>query len=559
MKILHISDLHCNNKYKSIIDNINISNMDIDVIVCCGDILNRGQNIEQEDCSVLIALKSKLQNITSNIFICPGNHDICLDQEDSLGNFSEISQEYFSSTDDFSAKSTYVHTVKGYNFIITNSSFHKNHEYGMLDYETIKKELDTVEKSNENILVFHHSLFSCDENDGSSLRDMPSLLRLVNEYNIKTILHGHTHSYNFTTLDGKCAVIGVGPFLEPSENVNSQYNIIELYGGKIFTLDHYIYQKESNYFHRIEATCSSNFTHFETDSLTQMIEQVQKVFSEKNHLNNCIFSIKNTFKALEADLEQNFAPILQEAKDWQAPACPNSLWFNHGEKIDKFFDTFGTEIQKKSTTSRSIMSLVDMNDLIDKKDYIPSFSIIQAGFTAATSTTLNINLYMRAVEVCKFLPINICEIYLIISKLKELYIQYIEHVSINIISFRAQSIPDYDCFKKSDLDRLGEAELTSLLYKKNITKIIKILKAKSNTKESITRLIGVKNLYEAYKAYTGNSTNKDFEALIESLHTLEKYQQRHTLEEEISKQRKCVKEAFQAVINIFENLPEEVK
>ena len=166
---------------------------------------------------------------------------------------------------------------------------------------------------------------------------------------------------------------------------------------------------------------------------------------------------------------------------------------------------------------------------------------------------------MRAVEVCKFLPINICEIYLIITKLKELYIQYIEHISINIISFRAQSIPDYDCFKKSDLDRLGEAKLTSLLYKNNITEIIKILKANSNTKESITRLIGVKNLYEAYKAFTGNPTNKDFEALIESLHTLEKYQQRHTLEEEISKQRKCVKEAFQAVINIFRNLQEEDK
>jgi hypothetical protein len=123
----------------------------------------------------------------------------------------------------------------------------------------------------------------------------------------------------------------------------------------------------------------------------------------------------------------------------------------HGDGIQYLID----ELVRKSTGNRAIMSLIDMKDLIaSADDPRPSFMIFQAGFESGNKNVIYITLYYRALEVSRFLPINLAEAGLVLKRIRG-EIPEIRVFHILIHAFRAYQNPDFNCLVRSDLDVAG--------------------------------------------------------------------------------------------------------
>lgn len=110
------------------------------------------------------------------------------------------------------------------------------------------------------------------------------------------------------------------------------------------------------------------------------------------------------------------------AKEWQDITKPDHLHINHGEFIHKYGDAYefiSQELIKKRDSNRAVISMINMKNIIDSGDEpIPSFMLLQFGFSNDNFTKLFVTAYFRALEVSRFLPINLAEIAMFIKKLK---------------------------------------------------------------------------------------------------------------------------------------------
>ena len=176
-------------------------------------------------------------------------------------------------------------------------------------------------------------------------------------------------------------------------------------------------------------------------------------------------------------------PILDVKKDalaFQQPKCPNNLQMNHGEYINKNGNGIQNvikELKAKHTSNRAIISLINQNDIVGSGDNpIPSFMILQ--FSIENSNELYVTTYFRALEVSKFLRINIEEIRMIIQQIQEEIID-ITKVNLNIIAFRAYIKKDINPLKRAKLDLLSQIKILGLLRKhKDKKELLSLLEEK---------------------------------------------------------------------------------
>lgn len=173
IKILMLSDFHISNTdinideaihiidkaYESVSAELNINEI---IILICGDIIDKG-------CSELFNKAGQIFDYTRNKFadlnvkfrFVPGNHDIC---NGSLKDFDNFTHKYSDFNTDYSNTSAYREQIEDVNFIYASSVQKGNIHFGQLEYEKIKA---CIDKSHCNILVFHHSLFSEDEQENN--------------------------------------------------------------------------------------------------------------------------------------------------------------------------------------------------------------------------------------------------------------------------------------------------------------------------------------------------------------------------------------------------------
>ncbi|KKI86325.1 hypothetical protein [Shouchella clausii] len=192
--------------------------------------------------------------------------------------------------------------------------------------------------------------------------------------------------------------------------------------------------------------------------------------------------------------------VAKEAEDWQNPQQPKHLHINHGKYItEKGVDYIIEELKRKSQSNRAVMSLINQGDIIDSGDNpIPSFMVLQFSIEG---TELYITAYFRALEVSKFLRINIEEIRLIA---KEIYDQIIglTEVKLNVFAFRAYIKENQSSLKRQEIDLLKERHILRLMQD-NPEKLIVLLKDK---KEAST-VIENKSLHHIYEILTDSDVN----------------------------------------------------
>jgi ribonuclease BN (tRNA processing enzyme) len=175
------------------------------------------------------------------------------------------------------------------------------------------------------------------------------------------------------------------------------------------------------------------------------------------------FSVKVCFSANLLKASQ-LLDVVKLAEDFQDVNKPEYLYINHGHYITaKGLPHVVEELKNKHVGNRAIISLINQNDIIGSgDDPIPSFMILQFSLE---SDELYITTYFRALEVSKFLRINLEEIRLI-GKTVLGSIRKFKTVKLNIFSFRAYINENINPLVRPKIELKDDIEILKLMEKR---------------------------------------------------------------------------------------------
>jgi len=212
-----------------------------------------------------------------------------------------------------------------------------------------------------------------------------------------------------------------------------------------------------------------NISNFE--KAIQLAQNIVKI-SKKDYKIN--FSLKVSFTAKLIKTSQ-LDDVVDLATDFQKIKCPKTLYLNHGHFITaRGVDYVIDQLKNKQSSNRAIISLINQEIILNSGDNpIPSFMILQFSLE---DNVLFVTCYFRALEVAKFLRINLEEIRLIINSIYN-SIGKIHKVKLHIFAFRAYINKNINPLVRPEIELLDEKIILKLMEKKP-DKIAHLLKQK---------------------------------------------------------------------------------
>ena len=529
MRIIQISDFHvcfkldrklCTNMFKSMAEEISkLFCKDEKVAFCiCGDFINKGSINEFPRAREIVEeFLSYFRTDNLTVMCVPGNHDIYDASKFEL--FDSNLGEICSCKTSFATNSVSCIENDEFSFILCNSSYHGDIDFGKINAEEFAKACS--EATNPIIVVMHHSLFNENDNDPSALRNAYRILDILDNKAI-AILHGHTHGYKKCVLGTNTWLIGVGPFTKDVPAVSPQANVIEISPLGVEKVLSYRYNAD------IDKTWSQTLaenptSEFSGHSLAKVYRDAVLGVKSASSILNFKMKVHLPYDQFCKEIRESFGDKISIAQDWQAREVPASLYYNHGQYIWKHgnpIEFLYNELIKKPTSSRAVIPLINFGDVINSKDnFLPSFDLLQFGYPTPSDRTLNIILYLRALEVNHFLKINLCELYLIIKSLQERMLS-ITHIAINVYAFRAQYKEEYGCFHKAKFDNLDSGQFVMLIVNNEWAELIDLLREKKGLSETVIQTMGFIELVKGIKAVIAkndNSTLKHYLTLTENI------------------------------------------
>lgn len=218
-----------------------------------------------------------------------------------------------------------------------------------------------------------------------------------------------------------------------------------------------------------------------------------------NPVSNLLLQGEYPISELDSDFIKTFAPL---AAKWQLSDTPKELHFTHGQYINRGKmpgrEFIATELRKKPDSNRACLSLISMNDIVGSNDDpIPSFLILQFSFVGGDFKKIQVSAYFRALEVSKFLPINLAEICDILKFLTNKF-PNMECFILTVFAFRAYAKPSFRCLEKAELDMATPIQISIAVAERDIPTLIKWVDSKIHSlNDSIVCTQGLQNLHEA--------------------------------------------------------------
>lgn len=506
MKIFQVSDLHLDQTFKieeysemleKMVDIIayeskNEKNVHI---VCCGDIVNKGNPKEYYNSAITVFdfLKNKLNNKSIDFIYVPGNHDLC---NNEFKDFQVFIQRYNSKIN-FVSNNVSVYETRNVDYLLINTSFHKEVSYGNVDLAQLSKYLHV--RSKPVIVVMHHTLMSRYSKDRSGISNAYEFLKQLESNRVIGIIHGHTHGYSDILVGTNSRVIGVGSLFAYFKNCNNQFNIIDIAPGTIECVANYRYHFDFKDFKKEILYENSRNNFFEGNTVSDVYNQIKESVEHHGGINNLSMIIKSDLSSYIKDMRQYFKQEINDAKMWLAESVPSTLYYNHGKYMNndgvRGIDYVIDELNRNSTSNRAIIPLINFSDVLEHKvDYLPGLNSIQFGFVNDTKTELCCSVYLRSLEVNKFLKINLSEIYTLVSHISK-EIRSINKINIYLYAFKAQYKGHFSCFKKAKIDTISPGELSHSIYKDSY-KLLDLLKNKFDMNETIVNTFGLESLLD---------------------------------------------------------------
>lgn len=520
MQLIQISDLHIRdnsnidlikNKIVRLFEALqkHLNHEDCTVICILGDIVDQGKSSNFALAEIVIKyIEDTFVKYRPSFVFTPGNHDLCAcphthplppvcpDQKCTLSFFYDFMGKFDASP---STDSISIKHYDDIDLLIANSTYTGNCKYGVLDIAAIER----IDLSKPTLVLTHHTLLSENNEDASAIRNAYKLLEQIEKKEILGVLHGHTHGYKDINIGEKCPVVGVGPFLKDVPNVNNQANLVIVTASGIHKVINFYFRADLDRFESL-----SVFENHNSIYSGSIVDKTYKRIVMDTKLLGAIFNlnmiIETKYKDFNAEIEHVFPEQIEVARLWQDTSkVPDSLYYNHGQYMkskDISAITFvAKELHVKPTSSRAIIPLINFENVIDSGDkFLPSFDLVQFGFTSDERSNLVVTLYLRALEVNHFLKINLCEIYLMCKEISK-EITTIREISINLHAFRAQFKEKFGCFKRAELDRISEADIAYSLWD-DIPKIIRLLQGKRDLYETVIENCGMRSLHNAIES-----------------------------------------------------------
>lgn len=209
MNIIHISDLHFGEHHESVylksdlkkaLTNLieEVGKEDF-VLVISGDITFKGSS------NGFRAAKDFFNDIITDrsldrkrILVCPGNHDIIKNEPQRFKTLNEFI--YFLRKDnilDFRNKNFVSCILDDVFFLLINTSYHLDWEYGLVDeeiYSYIEDNKNRIDNCRYKIAITHHHFLNQFKNDISAIRNSYPMLYALDTAEFNLILHGHQHA-----------------------------------------------------------------------------------------------------------------------------------------------------------------------------------------------------------------------------------------------------------------------------------------------------------------------------------------------------------------------------
>lgn len=575
MYIIQMADLHIGldknlSEYTDKIDKLflaisNIIKSDEKIIFCiCGDIVDQGckdaySNAEK----ILNYIIEKFNGYAYSFEFIPGNHDIC---EGNFKEFDNFIKKYLSKPYSYEKENIIIREHDNISLILLNTAYHKDCKYGKIDLSRLKI---VLQENQNSFVVMHHTFISEYEEDVSAVRDGYKFIRLLDENTVTALLHGHTHGYSDITISKDCKVIGVGPLFKKQDDINTQFNIIDIKSSKVDSILNMRYSLDLNGYDGINVFTRENVNVFYGDNIIDVYKVCVSNTLEQGCINNFNMNIRTSVDKFNEDIKQQFLKEIEIAEQWQEKLPPKTLYYNHGQymfKADKDpIEYIVAELNKKATSSRAIIPLINMMDVVDSGDeFLPSLDIIQFGFKDESKKELYVTMYLRALEVNHFLKINIAEVYVMCKKICS-KIRSISELNITIFSFRAQYKEKFSCFKKSDIDIIDESKLMIKVIKKDLKYIRDLLKNKMELAETVVHIEGVEKLQRCIKNYIEDEENEPYTQeiysslsnLIETMSSLKSLREETSNYLEIENKEQEVENKLKSLIENFEKILEE--
>lgn len=508
MYILQISDLHVANAdnihmLKEKIRHLGVQLREIvpsgSRIMCCllGDFIEQGDSqLFKYAKEVLQYLREELCSITSveniALLIIPGNHDLCpndvLDKKD-LTLFNEFASEVTGEKIGFSDEASIIEAdYFGYHVISISTVLNSEHTFGQIDYDL----LDKCSFPANTIVITHHSLISGDHNDKAVIRNGYKLQKYLEERDVIALLHGHTHGCKRYTVGQDCQVIGVGPMFKAVPDISNQCNIIRINGNSVREIVTLIYQDDRKIWDKVPTYEKLIDNNYHGVSVYDVYARVLRDAEANLLLPNLRIQITQMYDSFEHEILECFGSCMDDARTWQGTECPKELEYTHGQlmqyKDNSWEQHICDTLKRNPTSKRAIIPLIDKEmSYRGGDDKLVSFDVVQFGFTSSDSKNLHITVYLRALELRYFLPLNLCEVYLMAQKIKK-QIQSVDKVTVCFFAYRAEAKKKYGCYRKAEIDLLSESEICKILVLKEYESLQKMLNEKASMGDTVIDL-----------------------------------------------------------------------
>jgi thymidylate synthase len=445
-----------------------------------------------------------------------------------------------------------------------NSCYNHNPAYGEVDLESLNTVLQ--ELHGPIVLVGHHTMFSRYADDSSSIRNSYALIEHILKNNSIAYIHGHTHGYSDITIGPKCKVIGVGPLFKQIHDIHNQFNILTITGTQLVKIDNFAYRADTKTFSKQTLYENNRVNYFEGENLKELYELATTNVKAMNVVNNFHFNLCCDIGLFKKQVETEFAPEIKKANLWLEKNLPDEMYYNHAQYMDKAavrgIEHVIQELERKSTSSRAIIPLINMEDVVTSGDnHLPSLDVIQFGFDDESRNKLHLTVYMRALEVNHFFKINIAEMYHLITSVCDKF-RSIQTLELNIIAFRAQFKEKFGCFMKANIDAVTPQRLTTLVNKRKVEKLIEMLEEKKNLSETVVHADGIKSLSlalfetieeENYEYYP-ESLIKQTKELADLYDRLIEARQRTSIQTHIEDYEGQISASLEQIIDILKSL-----
>lgn len=498
MKVIQISDLHIDEtndetKTRKKIDLMcqtikdNVSKMEQLVFCFLGDLINKGipQNFDRLS-PILEYICDAFRDYAFSFEFVPGNHDLCLESDGSLSTskFNDYIKKYvdynFTPTD-----TVHIKEYDGMTLVLLSSVCHFDHKFGSISIEQLKNKIEHYKKP--YLVMTHHALLGDNEKDISPIRNSNALATLMKSNYFIGFLHGHTHGYKNIKVEN-CQIIGVGPFLKDVPNINNQFNFIDIHSGQIFQVDNFFYREDFEEYNCM-TVYKNNCNYYLAKSVNELYCRVTNDLSYKKYTFNLCMQLESSLCALKKDIETYCGDHIKNAQELISSVPPENMKYNHGQYWNLDAEVSGIDyvvnrLKVSPNSTRAILPLINMNEVIktsgqDKKEDLPALNVIQFSLDNTTST-LNVSMYFRSLEVNNFLKTNICEAFLCAQKISE-EIPFIKFINLSIFAAIAQYYEGYKSGNKvSAIDNMSSEKLTYYLSKHAFHKIAQLLEEKKN-------------------------------------------------------------------------------